>query len=147
MLRIYTDKKLLDVPMIYDCDSAFEGIKLTNIDFTNRVLGEIELGEYVDEDTFKDRFGRNMYISNLSTSSKILLLASKCDNYALFCDEIGSNAVDFLLECINAIIYFEGRNIEFKTELIEPVSYNNKVYNTVHELNSAIAGGGVYIGN
>jgi hypothetical protein len=145
MLQIYDKQNLIDKPQVFDCDEAFYGCKLRDNKFTRRVLNDVEMGTYVDGETFKDKFGRVLYANCLSTSAKILLLADRYSDYAFNCDEIGSNAVDLLLECDNAIIYVLNRDLEFKSDLINPVMYNNITFNNVYDLNEALAGGEIHV--
>jgi hypothetical protein len=141
MLNIYTDRNLVNKPIISDCESVFAGFKLKDTEFTRTVLDKIEHGEYVDEDVFKDRFGRNLYINCLSTSSKTLLLANEYKDYAIDCDELGTNALDLLLLCPNATVYFGNRDVEFKSKLDCVVRCNNVEFSSTYNLNEFLAGG------
>lgn len=61
-LSIYIGKRNLpaDQVFLFDANAAFTGIPLMDDEFTKLVLKEVEDAEYVDKETFRDRFGRGL---------------------------------------------------------------------------------------
>lgn len=131
MLRIFdadTDdvSKLKDV--IHDVNEAFSNIRLEDDDVTSKLLGEIELGKYFNEERFVDRFGVPVYTSELSTGCKAALCVHYMPEKVIDLIECGTNARDAILKYCkegNVIYYgmdttvsdFECENLEVDIEL------------------------------
>jgi hypothetical protein len=147
MLNIYTDKNLITLPMIKDPEIVFRGIKLENTDFTQKVITKIEKGKYIDDEVFEDRFGRNLYLTCMSTTSKILILLSRYKDYAILCDELGKNGLNLLLELEDGNAYFENRDVEFPNKLIKPVMCNGVAVDTTYNLNMMLSGSDLNYGD
>lgn len=95
MLNIYIGKEQIpkDKILIYDIEDYFGTVRIKD-DLNNReIIEKIELGHYIDEETFKDKFGRNLFADCLSTSSKILICQNQePDKYIFNASELGVNA-------------------------------------------------------
>lgn len=138
-LNIYIgDYKPDNLTYIHDVDSFFERMRIKDNDFSRRVIMEIDMGNYIESDMFIDRFGRGLYIGCLSTSSKILLALNQYPNYLINATEIGSNAIDLILDIPDANVYFQHSYIEFNNDVKE-VYLNDKLYTSCDDLNMAIS--------
>ena len=140
-LNIYTNLQFTDKRLIKDVDTFFGETSLRQDEFTLKVLKEIEKAEYVTADTFKDRFGRYLYTTNLSTGTKILLslhyYTDKLINGAL----LGDNCIDFIPLLKEGNLYIGHRFIEFSTHITDiDITYNNVAVASLLELNERIGG-------
>ena len=95
MLNIYIGKEYIpeDKILIYDVEDYFGTVRIKD-NLTNReIIKKIELGIYIDEETFEDKFGRTLFADCLSTSSKILICQNQePDKYIFNASELGVNA-------------------------------------------------------
>ena len=83
--------------IISDIEEAFYDIKLTCTEEEKRIVSEIEHGELLDNNRFKDRFGCALYIGDLSTGCKAGLVALHNKDRVLDCIECGNNARDVII--------------------------------------------------
>lgn len=101
MLNIYIGKEYIpeDKILIYDVEDYFGTVRIKD-NLTNReIIKKIELGNYVDEETFEDKFGRSLFADCLSTSSKILICQNQePDKYIFNASELGVNAHPLALQ-------------------------------------------------
>lgn len=125
-VSLYIGKKNvnLNLEFIQDVDAFCMGLRLKNTEFVRMVLQEVEQAEYLAEDVFKDRFGRGLYVTCLSTSSKALIALYQNPDTIINCTEIGRNALDYILSCRQCHAYFERNDFEFQRELEEPIFIN-----------------------
>lgn len=112
-LSVYIGKRNLpaDQVFLFDANAAFTGIPLMDDEFTKLVLKEVEDAEYVDKETFRDRFGRGLYSDCLSTSSKILLLVHYRPEAIVNAMELGDNAVTLLLTLTEGNVFYPDANV------------------------------------
>lgn len=140
MLNIYIgrDKLPKDKKFILDVETAFLNVDMFGSEFQKSVIKEIDRGEYLDKSRFVDRFGNYLYLSELSTGSKALLLAEAFPNLIINFDEVGLNAIALLDGINNASIYFSSRSdsLFYTKEL----SLNGSA-TSISILNSLIKGG------
>ncbi len=107
MLKLYIKKHNLpkDEIFIQDPESIAYRIRLDPSDkFIVLALKEIEKAVVFTETAFTDRFGHNLVIDNLSTTTKILLLSHMTD-YIINAVELGSNAFP-ILNALDGKLYF-----------------------------------------
>lgn len=135
-IRIYTgNNRPTNLEFVFDVDSYCNGLRIRDNELNRKILTEVEKGSYLSEDIFTDRFGRGLYVSCLSTSSKILITLNQNSNVLINCSEIGLNALDLILECSNCNVYFNYNCLEFKSELRQEVYVNDVLCKDVDELN------------
>lgn len=101
MLNIYIGKEYIpkDKILIYDVEDYFGMVRIKDNLANREIIEKIELGSYVDEETFKDKFGRVLFADCLSTSSKILICQNQeADKYIFNASELGVNAQPLALK-------------------------------------------------
>ena len=140
-LHIYKGRENLpkDMEYIYDIDAFFVGVKLPDCEFVRKVLREIEKAEYVDEVTYKDRVGRYLYNSTLSSGSKILLAMYLYPSIIFNGIEMGGNCWDYMLSCTKSHVDITYVEVEFGLDLKEPVTLNGESFMSTYRLNEAIS--------
>lgn len=133
MLRIFTDRSFIpkDMDFIFNVESSFDidGV-LKPSEFTDKVLGFVEEGRYLDSDSFIDRFGYKLNISELSTTSKILFLAKEYPNKCINAIELGKAGHALLPLLDNACLYV-GNGWNYLAEILCSTK-------TQHELNGEV---------
>lgn len=114
MLNIYIGKENLpkDKKFIFDVDAFFNTCVLKDDVYTRKVLKQLERAEYIDSKTFKDRFGRGLYLNCLSTGAKILLSTAYYTDYIINGSELGYNGLELLLEIEKGNILLEDKAIQ-----------------------------------
>lgn len=97
MLKIYLDE-LSDMDLIKDVELAFGQCIVPNNSITRQIVKEVEHGELIDSNGFKDRYGYKLSISELSTGAKAaMLVALNPDKVVCFC-EVGDNCRDYVIK-------------------------------------------------
>lgn len=127
MLNIYIGREHLpkDKEFIFDPEALTLSLDLLADDTVTDILYTVEQAVPQSSDTFVDRFGRGLYRTCLSASSKILLGAHLTD-FIVNGDELGSNAFDYLNKLSHGSIYFS--EFLFDVNLLNlPVTVNNTV--------------------
>lgn len=106
MLNIYTKKEYLpcNKKVITDIESFFSMVRLKDDGLTREILKSVEEAEFIDTETFRDRFGRELFIGNLSTGAKGLLCIYYYPEYVFDIRELGVN-------CRNILSIFPAGNI------------------------------------
>ena len=144
-LNIYT--KIESIPkdkrLITDCEAAFGSMKLKDDEFTRRVLQEVEQAEYIDSITFRDRFGRALYVSCLSTGVKSLLCIYYLPDYVFDICEMGQNARVYLSLIPKGNFYVSDWDFELYSCQDDDklnVKVNGVLYHAYDEINEAIGG-------
>lgn len=147
MLHLYVgDSSLIpkDLKFIKDAEAEFVDTKLRDDEFTRTVLRELEQAEYVDEEVFKDRFGRELYSSCLSTGLKTLLLLAYNPTAVVDCNELGISGWGFLSLLKDGYAYFENREFEYHPfdgiEEYRTVEVNGLICNSYVTVNAVIGG-------
>ena len=100
-LNIYIGRENIpkDKILVYDVEDYFGTVKVKDTLINREIIEIIEQGEYIDEETFKDKFGRFLFIDCLSTSSKILICQSQePEKYIFNAMELGVNAQPLALK-------------------------------------------------
>lgn len=141
-ISIYVGKDNLpkDKEFIFDAESYFVLNRMIDCEFTREVLRKIEKGEFVDNETFKDRLGRGLFLECLSTSSKILILLNQNPDLVINCCELGLNAVDMIMQIKDCNVYFENDRIDFQSEKLYDVFVNGYRCEDIDEVNNRIHG-------
>ena len=140
MLNIYIGKENLpaDKKFINDVEAVFLNVDMYGSIFQKNVIEVIDKGRYLDKSKYIDRFGNHLYLSDLSTGSKALLLTEAFPDMIINFDEVGLNAISLLSGIGEGNIFFSSRS--------DSILYNkdvtlNGLGITVYELNSLIKGG------
>ena len=119
-IRIYT--KLECVPsgkrVITDIESFFNRVRLRDDELTREILSTVENAEFLDCETFKDRFGRRLFINSLSTGAKGLLCIYYYPEYVFDIRELGVN-------CRSILSLFPTGNILVNNPNFMLSDYNN----------------------
>lgn len=141
MLNIYTNKALIpkDKSFIFDVDSFFNACKLRDTSFTKEVLSKLEIAEFIDTETFKDRFGRGLYLNCLSTGTKILLTISYFPDLVVNGIELGYNGLDLLVKLEEGNIYLQDTTITLPF-MDKEFMVNGELCKDSNEANYAIGG-------
>lgn len=107
-LNIYVGKENFpnNLDIWLDPEKMIYAVNIEENDFNKKVISEIEQGTYLDNRAFLDRFGYKLYLSSISTGSKILIEAYNVKNAAIVADEIGMNAKILLLTLTQGNICF-----------------------------------------
>lgn len=138
-IKIYTGKnKPTDIKFIFDVDSYCKGMRVKDNALNRKIISIIEQGSYISEDVFEDRFGRGLYVSCLSTSSKILILLNQKPDVLVNCSEIGLNALDLILECLDCMVYLDCSCLRFNSEIKCDVYVNDVLCSNIDEVNNAL---------
>ena len=113
MLTIYTNKDIMkDDRFIFDVESLFAISSIEGNDFVRIVISGIDKGEYFDNTSFVDRYGRVSLMENLSTTSKALICVNKYPDKIINLVETGSNAGDYLLMLEKGLVYLPFDRLE-----------------------------------
>lgn len=107
-LNIYVGKENFpdNLDIWLDPEKMIYAVNIEENDFNKKVISEIEQGTYLNNRAFLDRFGYKLYLSSISTGSKILIEAYNVKNAAIVADEIGMNAKMILLTLTQGNICF-----------------------------------------
>lgn len=99
MLKIYIDDELSTITeeIISDVEREFRCIEIMGTDIERKVIQIIDKGDYIDSNSFFDRFGNKTDIDHLSTGCKGILTILNRPNIAVDTIEFGKNALDTLI--------------------------------------------------
>ena len=98
MLQIFVNKvDNKEYELINNVESAFLSVKLTGTELERKLIEEIEQGKYNDGESFIDRFGYKIRISELSTGCKAALCVLHFPNKVINLCECGVNARDIVI--------------------------------------------------
>lgn len=144
MFNIYTKKECLpcNKKVITDIESFFSMVRLKDDGLTREILKSVEEAEFIDTETFRDRFGRELFIGNLSTGAKGLLCIYYYPEYVFDIRELGVN-------CRNILSIFPEGNIFVSNPNFQISTYNNnkfrcyvdnQFFNSFSEVNLQLGG-------
>ena len=124
---------------IHDAEKFIYKVGILDNEISRVILEEIEEAEYLNASDYIDRYGYKLPITLLSTGSKILLEVAN-SNYIINGLELGQNAFDLLIECVDGSIYFdEVDRFELPDNFdLSRISVNGVVYNTLLDLENAL---------
>lgn len=132
MISIYLGEENLPTnkKFIYDPAPLINVKAVPDTLFVRRVLAEVELGDYYNEQLFTTRFGGQLFYRDLSSGSKLLLLLSLYPDYVLNCAEMGDNALAYisLLDECNVFFPIFGRDVRWLRDV--PVCLNGCLYDS-----------------
>ena len=122
MLTIYVDDVRDDKKaVIRDVERLFAQIKPEGTSIDKKLISYIEQGKYNDKNSFIDRFGFKLHLSELSTGCKAALCVANCPDKIIDLIECGNNARDIIISlCKDGKVLIRDNGITFK-------SYSNSV--------------------
>lgn len=82
---------------ITDIEALFKQIRIKGTEEEKAVIAKIEQGKYNDDNSFIDRFGYKLYLSELSTGCKAALCVINKPDIQINLIECGINALDVIL--------------------------------------------------
>lgn len=137
MINIYVGKENLpkDILLVDNPENAIYVIDLSGTKFQRLVLEKVEHGSYKDTTMFTDRFGGNLYYSDMSTGSKSLFLLEGLPDKAINCVECGENAIRMFGYLKTCNIYLPHWSGKFSWDVDAPLMFNGKYYKSVGWLN------------
>lgn len=142
MLKLYDveDFNPAGFDVVRDVEEAFAPLRLVNDEVTANLLREIENAEYYSEDRVTDRFGAQIYISEISTGCKAALCVQYLPDKVIDLKECGLNARDAIITYCNrgnALLYSSCTGVESynKENLDIHVSLKGKEFSRIDDLN------------
>ena len=136
IFRLYTDDSCIrDRNLIYDVEELSALLTLENTIVCKEIIKTIDGAEYVDREVFKDRFGRGLMLTHLSTTTKILLALLQMKDYVINITELGTNGVWFLSKIGSVSMYTSRRNFEFISNDFDEIYFNNEKCEDILSLN------------
>lgn len=142
MLRIWLDE-MPEENIIHDVEKQFKQIKIQGTDLDKLIIETIEGGKYNDTESFIDRFGFKLHLSEISTGCKAALCVANCKDLIIDIIECGNNARDAIIKlCKNGSIYMvdNGASIKFDDNIknIDCIIGNYR-FRTIQRLNKYIS--------
>ena len=138
MLEVY-DAELVKADII-DIDAAFSQL-IVNVDENiKRMVKAIDQGELIDSSRFIDRFGVNLYLSELSTGCKAAICTYFHPEAIVDLQECGLNARDAIFNyCENGKILLHdfGVTVNSNNSRKTPILYAGKQF-TLEEFNDEV---------
>ena len=137
MLNVYIGKNALPPSPIFvpGIEEVIPLLDLCADKITRNILLTVDSVEPVGHDIFKDRFGSNLHIEELSTSCKILLAAHQLD-MLINCDQLEDHAYAYLCRMSKGNVCFPTVSRYF-VFIKTPVFINNKLCNSRHDILNA----------
>lgn len=138
MLEVY-DAELVKADII-DIDAAFSQLIVNVDENTKRMVKAIDLGELIDSNRFIDRFGVNLYLSELSTGCKAAICTYFHPEAIVDLQECGFNARDAIFNyCENGKILLHdfGVTVNSNNSRKTPILYAGKQF-TLEEFNDEV---------
>lgn len=124
---------------ITDIEALFKQIRIKGTEEEKAVIAKIEQGKYNDDNSFIDRFGYKLYLSELSTGCKAALCVINKPNMQINLIECGTNALDVILStCKNGSIIMRERGVTIKDYSEDgriEVELDGYLFTTVERLN------------
>lgn len=124
---------------ITDIEALFKQIRIKGTEEEKAVIAKIEQGKYNDDNSFIDRFGYKLYLSELSTGCKAALCVINKPNMQINLIECGINALDVILStCKNGSIIMRERGVTIKDYSEDgriEVELDGYLFTTVERLN------------
>ena len=119
MLNIFTSKDYFkESEFVNDNESYFVSHGGKNIEAMIGIIEAIEGGKFLDESRFYDRFGVAVYNSAMSTGAKTLVNIASSDKI-INGNEMGRNAREYMLWCIDGNVYLEPSDMDIFSENID----------------------------
>ena len=116
-----------DIPKVKDfifvVESYIVYCGIPDNEFCRFVLKDIEKGIYKDKVRFVDRFGDNIQLFDLSTSSKALICISSFPNKVINGMELGNNCGDCLFKLKSGSVYLDREKLGVDI----PVRYGSNI--------------------
>lgn len=137
MLNIFIDKVNDTDRLVQDVEKQFDMIKLLGTELDKEIISCIEHGEYYDKNSFIDRFGNKLDISELSTGCKAALCVVNCPHFIINLIECGLNARDIIINLCkegNILLYDNGITIVDYSDGID-VKVDNYNITSIDRLN------------
>lgn len=138
-LHLYEGEKHIPKNMIfiYDIESEFNRVGITDIDMARRFIEMIEKGKFLDNRRFLDRFGAALYLDELSTSTKALIALSGCKDKVLNFMGVGKSAINLaLITFTEGYIYVPRYYSTLETEMKIDIIVNDKdTYDNAFDFN------------
>lgn len=138
MLEVY-DAELVKADII-DIDAAFSQLIVNVDENTKRMVKAIDQGELIDSNRFIDRFGVNLYLSELSTGCKAAICTYFHPEAIVDLQECGLNARDAIFNyCENGKILLHdfGVTVNSNNSRKTPILYAGKQF-TLEEFNDEV---------
>ena len=102
------------LPLVEDVELELLSTNISDTKITRDLIKKIEQGEYLDNNSFIDRFGFKLYINNMSTGCKAALIVSANPNKLIDLRECGWNARDEIIKnCKEGNILIKHSDITF----------------------------------
>lgn len=95
MLILYVEKPGLEI--VNDVEKEFDTLKLKGTATEKRLIEKIEKGKWNDSDSYIDRFGFKLRISDMSTGCKAALCVANLPEKVINLRECGLNARDIII--------------------------------------------------
>lgn len=144
MINVYVGKENLpsDKKLILDVEESFAYIWFTGDKIEKSAVREIEEGEYIDTDTWLDRFGYKRRPDEISNGSKVLICTKKNQECVYLGEEMGENAIDLFFREGYGNIYFNSPvNIDLDLSVLAlrgNIFINGKEYESEDDLEGFI---------
>lgn len=141
MLYLYDAEELnldeIELPIIKDVEEGFLGLQLEDDNVTRRILKEIEQAEYYSPTRVTDRFGAQIYISELSTGCKAALCVQHYPDKVIDTIECGSNARDAIIRnCTKGhVIFYNNDRMIISNNKDVNICLKNKIFHSIEDLN------------
>lgn len=139
MLKLSITEPNAQETQITDIEALFRQIRIKGTAAESAIFSKIEHGKYNDENSFIDRFGYRLHLSELSTGCKAALCVLNNPDLQINLMECGINAIDVILTtCKYGSVIMRERGITIKdyseTGIID-VELDNYQFTTVERLN------------
>lgn len=109
---------LPDLPVERDAEVLFKRVRLTGCDYDRSIISGIELGSYLDEFRFTDRFGVALYKKSMSTGTKAALSLYHFPDVIVSGAELGYNALTETIKfCKNGHLLLAASNFYIEGEI------------------------------
>lgn len=122
-----------------DIEGLFKQITVSGTPQEREIIEKIEQGKYNDSNSFIDRFGFKLYLSELSTGCKAALCVVNKPNTPMNLIECGINALDVIITtCKNGNVIMRDRDITIKDYSDDgkvEVELDGYVFTSVERLN------------
>lgn len=129
-----------DKEVLSDIEFAFKKVKLTGNVVERQILQLVEHASYHDKDSFIDRFGYKLHLSELSTGCKAALVVAHFPNQIVDLIECGFNARDVIISvCKDGFVLLDDDGVTYEqySDSID-VRVDEYEFSTVERLNRYI---------
>lgn len=143
-VQIYTGLEYVpsNKKVVIDIESFFNRVRLRDDELTREILSAVENAEFLDNETFKDRFGRRLFINSLSTGAKGLLCVYYYPDYVFDIRELGVNCRSILSVFPTGSILVNNPNFRMSDYNGNKLGcyINNKFFSSFSEANLELGG-------